>query len=204
MVNIPFIKNRDKCKNIEESQLGNIATSWKCFCNDKYFREDRYKNHDITVFCEYIDKSKFAFFDSIMNNIQIELIDNMEQSELEAPKAGSSMNDSVHVNYEKKGNLSKDALYATYYASGMNDIPTAGNSWKIPYGQLKKYFNETGNGNNGNGVNTINSADKHFVEYANFVENATTNLVISSRGQRAFSGEFEKAGLPNPNLDSVV
>lgn len=39
-------------------------------------------------------------------------------------------------------------------------------------------------------VNTINSADKHFIEYA------TEGGVISSKGQSAFSGEFEKAGLP--------
>jgi RHS repeat-associated protein len=79
-----------------------------------------------------------------------------EQAELDAQKAGSSMADSVHVDYEKKGNLSKDALYAAYYASGRNGIPTAGNSGKIPYGQLKKYFNNTGNTGNGNNGNNGN------------------------------------------------
>lgn len=39
-------------------------------------------------------------------------------------------------------------------------------------------------------VNTINSADKHFIEYV------AEGGVISSKGQSAFSGEFEKAGLP--------
>jgi hypothetical protein len=74
-----------------------------------------------------------------------------ELAEMEAPTAGSSMSDSVKVDYKKKGNLSKEALYAAYYASGRNDIPTAGNSGKIPYGQLKKYFNNSGNNGNGKG-----------------------------------------------------
>lgn len=39
-------------------------------------------------------------------------------------------------------------------------------------------------------VNTINSADKHYIEYV------PDNGVISSRGESAFSGEFAKAGLP--------
>ncbi|MCM1176910.1 MAG: hypothetical protein NC335_04040 [Bacteroides sp.] len=39
-------------------------------------------------------------------------------------------------------------------------------------------------------VNTINSDDEHFVEYV------TDKGVISSKGQSAFTEEFEKAGLP--------
>ena len=43
-------------------------------------------------------------------------------------------------------------------------------------------------------VNTINSSDKHFVEYVG------TDGVISSKGQSAFSGEFTNAGLPMSNI----
>lgn len=46
-------------------------------------------------------------------------------------------------------------------------------------------------------VNTINSADKHFIEYA------AEGGVISSKGQNAFSGEFEKAGLPMATIISA-
>lgn len=43
-------------------------------------------------------------------------------------------------------------------------------------------------------VNTINSSDKHFVEYAG------ADGVISSKGQSAFSGEFSNAGLPMSDI----
>jgi len=46
-------------------------------------------------------------------------------------------------------------------------------------------------------VNTINSTDKHFIEYA------AEGGVISSKGQSAFSGEFEKAGLPMSTIISA-
>lgn len=43
-------------------------------------------------------------------------------------------------------------------------------------------------------VNTINSTDKHFIEYT------AEGGIISSRGESAFSGEFAKAGLPMPTI----
>ena len=46
-------------------------------------------------------------------------------------------------------------------------------------------------------VNTINSNDKHFVEYT------TGDGVISSKGQSAFSGELEKAGFPMATIISA-
>ena len=46
-------------------------------------------------------------------------------------------------------------------------------------------------------VNTINSADKHFIEYK------AEGGVISSKAQSTFSGEFEKAGLPMSTIISA-
>ncbi|MDR1756016.1 MAG: hypothetical protein LBR65_03525 [Culturomica sp.] len=46
-------------------------------------------------------------------------------------------------------------------------------------------------------VNTINSSDKHFVEYI------SSDGMVSSRGQSAFSGELGKMGLPMETIISA-
>ena len=104
----------------------------------------------------YIEGQRIA---SKIGNRSIE----KEIEQLTAPRAGSSMSSEQQVDYEGKQNISKDALYAAYYAHGAEGVPTAGNSGKTPYGQLKKFFENAGNnvsnGNSGNNGNNGNNGN---------------------------------------------
>lgn len=74
MVKLPFLKSNNKCSPPEIFKIGNIASSTRLTCDNKYFREDYYVNQGIVISYNNIDESDLPFFDSILNNAKIKSI----------------------------------------------------------------------------------------------------------------------------------
>jgi len=73
MMTLPFLRNRGTCDSFK---IGNIGSTIRGINKDKLFREDRYENKNIIILYENINKSKGAFYNSILDNVRIELLKN--------------------------------------------------------------------------------------------------------------------------------